>query len=117
VTIAEAAASRATLVAVLIGLAVGSLILIPSLALLFRLVLRGTFDADPQSGERALPGHDSALGDAGRAPALCLVGLAAGALTLVVGDQAWSIAVGAALLLIAGAYGFAVVARSLAAEV
>ncbi|MDX6541529.1 MAG: cytochrome bd ubiquinol oxidase subunit [Gaiellales bacterium] len=117
VTIAEAAAGRATLVAVLIGLAVGSLILIPSLALLFRLVLRGTFDAGAQSGERALPGHGSPLGDAGRAPALCLVGLAAGALTLVVGDQAWSIAVGAALLLVAGACGFAVVARSLAAEV
>jgi hypothetical protein len=42
------------------------------------------------------------------------VGLVAGALVLVVGDAAWSIAIGAGLLLVAGAFGFVVVARSLA---
>ncbi|MEX1143035.1 MAG: cytochrome d ubiquinol oxidase subunit II [Thermoleophilaceae bacterium] len=43
-TIEEAAASDATIVAVLIGFAVGLLLLVPSLAYLFRLVLTGRFD-------------------------------------------------------------------------
>jgi cytochrome d ubiquinol oxidase subunit II len=43
-TIQEAAAARPTLVAVLVGLAIGALLLIPSLGLLFALFLRGTFD-------------------------------------------------------------------------
>ena len=43
-TIDQAAASDATITAVLIGFAVGALILIPSLAYLFRLVLSGRFD-------------------------------------------------------------------------
>ena len=45
-TLDEAAASDATLAAVLIGLAVGALILVPSLVLLYRLVLRGTLDQE-----------------------------------------------------------------------
>jgi cytochrome bd ubiquinol oxidase subunit II len=47
-TIHQAAAGDATLVAVLVGVAFGALVLIPSLALLFGLVLRGRFDALPQ---------------------------------------------------------------------
>jgi cytochrome d ubiquinol oxidase subunit II len=43
-TIDEAAASDTTIAAVLIGFGVGALILIPSLAYLFRLVLSGRFD-------------------------------------------------------------------------
>jgi cytochrome d ubiquinol oxidase subunit II len=43
-TVDEAAADHATLVALLVSLAVGSLILLPALALLFGLVLRGRFD-------------------------------------------------------------------------
>jgi hypothetical protein len=45
---------------------------------------------------------------------VCLLGLVAGALVLVVGDAAWSIAIGVLLLLASGACGFVVVARSLA---
>ncbi len=44
-TIHEAAASHATLVALLISIAAGLVILVPSLVLLFGLVLRGRFDA------------------------------------------------------------------------
>jgi cytochrome bd ubiquinol oxidase subunit II len=47
-TIDEAAADDATLVAVVVGIAVGALVLVPSLTLLFGLVLRGRFDAVPQ---------------------------------------------------------------------
>jgi cytochrome d ubiquinol oxidase subunit II len=56
-SIEEAAASDATIVAVLIGFAVGLLVLLPSLAYLFRLVLTGRFDpAVPlPTGERHPP--------------------------------------------------------------
>ncbi len=43
-TVHEAAAGRSTLVAILIGVLAGSLILFPSLALLFGMLLRGAFD-------------------------------------------------------------------------
>jgi cytochrome d ubiquinol oxidase subunit II len=58
-TIAEAAASRATLVGVMIAIAAGALVLFPSLALLFRLLLGGAFDATgtdlPQPVAQAAP--------------------------------------------------------------
>jgi cytochrome bd ubiquinol oxidase subunit II len=43
-TIDEAAAGRSTLIALLVSIIVGALLLVPSLALLFGLVLRGRFD-------------------------------------------------------------------------
>jgi cytochrome d ubiquinol oxidase subunit II len=113
-TVAEAAANRATLVATLIGLGVGALILLPSLGILFRMVLGGSFSAAATPAVLAGPGHAPAVWDPGRRTALCVVGLVAGALVLMVGDAAWSIAIGAALLLAAGACGFVIVARSLA---
>lgn len=45
-TVDEAAAGRTVLLATVVGVAVGALVLIPSLALLFGLVLRGRFDED-----------------------------------------------------------------------
>ena len=45
-TLDEAAAGDATLAAVLVGLAIGALVLVPSLVLLYRLVLRGTLDQE-----------------------------------------------------------------------
>jgi cytochrome d ubiquinol oxidase subunit II len=110
-TISQAAAGRATLVATLVGLAVGSLILFPSLGILFRMVLQGTFseEAPPQ-----LPvGTERSFTDPRRRASLVVVALVIGALVLVVGDAAWSIAIGASLLLVAGACGFVLVARSL----
>jgi cytochrome bd ubiquinol oxidase subunit II len=46
-TVEQAAADDATLVALVISIAIGSVILIPSLVLLFSLVLRGRFDEPP----------------------------------------------------------------------
>jgi cytochrome d ubiquinol oxidase subunit II len=46
ISIEDAAAPRATLVAVVVSLAIGALVLVPSLALLFRLVLRGRLDKE-----------------------------------------------------------------------
>jgi cytochrome bd ubiquinol oxidase subunit II len=45
-TLDQAAAGDATLVATLVGLGIGALVLIPSLALLFRLTLRGQLDQE-----------------------------------------------------------------------
>jgi cytochrome bd ubiquinol oxidase subunit II len=47
-TVEEAAAGDATMVALLVSIAIGAAILIPSLALLFGLVLRGRFDERPE---------------------------------------------------------------------
>jgi cytochrome d ubiquinol oxidase subunit II len=54
-TLDEAAASHSTLVALLVSVAAGLVVLIPSLALLFRLVLSGRFDAPPRADTEALP--------------------------------------------------------------
>ncbi|CAN5712764.1 hypothetical protein BH24ACT25_BH24ACT25_02580 [soil metagenome] len=62
-TIEEAAAGDATLVALLIGVAAGFVILVPSLALLFGLVLRGRFDA---AAAAAAPTQRPAAASAGR---------------------------------------------------
>ncbi|MDX6568823.1 MAG: cytochrome bd ubiquinol oxidase subunit [Gaiellales bacterium] len=110
-TISQAAASRATLVATLLGLAVGSLILIPSLGILFRMVLQGTFSEE--APPRLAVGSGLAFTDPRRQASLVVVALVVGTLVLVVGDAAWSIAIGAGLLLFAGACGFVLVARSL----
>jgi cytochrome d ubiquinol oxidase subunit II len=56
ITIEDAAAPHATLVAVVVSLCFGALVLVPSLALLFRLVLRGRLDKElPPLGEGPLP--------------------------------------------------------------
>ena len=54
-TIEAAAAGDATLVATLIGLGVGLAIVLPSLFVLFRLVLRGRFDPAAEDGPHAAP--------------------------------------------------------------
>jgi cytochrome d ubiquinol oxidase subunit II len=50
-TIHDAAAGRSTIVALLVALAIGAVVLLPSLALLFSLVLRGRFDTERDSAE------------------------------------------------------------------
>jgi cytochrome d ubiquinol oxidase subunit II len=52
-TVEEAAASHSALVAVIVGVALGAVLLVPSLALLFALFLRGRFD--PHAVEPELP--------------------------------------------------------------
>lgn len=55
-SVADGAASRATLIAVLVSSGLGMLVLAPSLAYLFRLVLAGRLDKDPVPGSgRPLP--------------------------------------------------------------
>lgn len=54
-TIDQAAAGRATLLALIVSLAIGAVILVPSLALLFSLVLRGRFDEAPAASGGTAP--------------------------------------------------------------
>jgi len=70
-TVAEAAAGRPVLIATIVGVALGALILIPSLALLFRLVLHGRFD------ERAAARGSDRATLAERRPRLSLLAIAA----------------------------------------
>ena len=114
VTVTEAAAGRETLIAVLAGLAVGALILVPSLFVLFRMVLRGRFDPAAALQPAALPAYSPVL-EPGRLVFLCAVGAVAGGLMLFFFSSGWTIAIGVSLMLVFGALGFGVAARSLVA--
>jgi cytochrome d ubiquinol oxidase subunit II len=52
-TVEQAAAGRSTLIATVIGVLIGALVLFPSLAILFGLVLRGRFDEEAASAAEA----------------------------------------------------------------
>jgi cytochrome d ubiquinol oxidase subunit II len=109
-TVSQAAAGRATLVALTIAVACGAVILIPALALLYGLVLRGQLDAPDASPAPATtrppdttqapatppPGRRSALPPAPAALAAC--GLIAGSGLLVFTDMAWTHGLGVACL-------------------
>ena len=90
-TVEAAAAGDATIVALLISLAVGAIILIPSLVLLFSLVLGGRFDesvAPAPVEPPAPPGRRSPLGITAAAcivPGVPLTFLSDGGLTLAAG--------------------------------
>jgi cytochrome d ubiquinol oxidase subunit II len=98
-TVAQAAAPDATLVAVIVAVVAGAVLLFPSLALLFSLVLRGRFDdADEAVGAVApQPGggvwRASRPGLLVRAALACLV---AGLGFLNVADAGWAHAIGVA---------------------
>jgi cytochrome bd ubiquinol oxidase subunit II len=98
-TVAEAAAEDSTLVALLVGLGIGALILVPSLFVLFRLVLSGRFDPDARL---SAPRPEPAPTDAGsRSPPLSLFltfGVGA-AMLLVVATASWLRALAALAML------------------
>jgi cytochrome d ubiquinol oxidase subunit II len=118
-TISQAAAGRATLIATIVGVAVGAAVLVPSLALLYSLVLRGRLDtAGPGTGvvtgggegagvagrgERAAAQADGRI-DGRTAPsplsvAVAVASLVIGAGLLVFAGPAWAHGVGAVFLL------------------
>ena len=91
-TIDEAAAGRSTLVAVIVTAALGAVILVPSLVLLFGLTLRGRLDAH---GEEVGAGGERTRGVS--LPNLLLVAgpcLAVGAGLMIFVDSAWARIVG-----------------------
>ena len=109
-TVHEAAAGRATLVAILAGVLAGSLVLIPSLALLFRLVLRGAFDPRSRhSSAGARPRR--ALAAPGAASSRIVVTAAAVGTGLALLGGGWREPLGIATLLAAAAVGSAGLVR------
>jgi len=109
-TVHEAAAGRATLVAILVGVLAGSLVLIPSLALLFRLVLRGAFDPRPKH-HRAGAEPRRALTAPGAAWSRIVVTAAAVGTGLALLGGGWREPLGIATLLAAAAVGSAGLVR------
>jgi cytochrome bd ubiquinol oxidase subunit II len=122
-TVVQAAAGHATLVALVIAVACGSVVLVPSLALLFTLFLRGRLDTpDLHAADEATlapPGEASpgvtgtsqgttgTLGAAKRWGATAVVGLVAGTGLLVFTDAPWTHVLGVAGLLLCAVAVFA----------
>ena len=98
-TVRQAAAPDNVLALLVVVILLGGLILFPSLGLLFRLVLRGSFSAQPRA-ERPAPPASSTGGVASTLTATRLVGacFAIGAALLLLGDSAWPRAAGVAAL-------------------
>jgi cytochrome bd ubiquinol oxidase subunit II len=86
-TVQAAAAEHATLVALLVGLGVGALILIPSLLVLFKLVLAGRFDPDARVNTVPPPAPPGSSRPPGLAVPLT-VGVGA-AMLLVIATVSW----------------------------
>jgi cytochrome d ubiquinol oxidase subunit II len=98
-TIARAAAPHDTLVSVTVAVIAGGAILFPSLALLFGLLLRGSFDPDGTSVGTAGPAgiiSASRGGLAGRGAVACLI---AGIGLLTVAEAPWAHGIGVTCLL------------------
>jgi cytochrome bd ubiquinol oxidase subunit II len=113
-TIDQAAAGDSTIVAVLVCIAAGALVLVPSLTLLFRLLLRGYFDA------RAQRLDEVAESERTRPPSLlapiAIGSLAVGSVLTLVFDGGLALAVGVLGLLVFMASGFAYLAPLVAEE-
>jgi cytochrome bd ubiquinol oxidase subunit II len=103
-TVSEAAAGRTTLIATLVSVAIGAAILIPALALLFGLTLRGRFDhiAEAPQPEEA-PRRTSS---GGRLLPVAGVCLAIGVVFMVILDAGWARVIGVPALLAFVATGF-----------
>ncbi len=134
-TVSQAAADPATLTATIIGVAAGAVVLVPSLTLLYTLVLRGRLDTSGQgsgagtgTGDAAGPAaelaakapgrsrdpraRDVRTGDprARRATAFAVASLVAGAGLLIFAGPVWAAGLGALLLLACAVTVFALAA-------
>jgi cytochrome bd ubiquinol oxidase subunit II len=115
-TVDQAAAPRATLIAVIVAVAGGGIVVIPSLLVLLRLSVAGRLgdysadggSVDPRNGPVRTPGLHSAR--AGRLATACLVG---GLAFLTVAEPGWAHAIGVTMLLAAIALGLAAAAPRL----
>jgi len=96
-TVDEAAAGRPTMIATVVGVAIGAAILVPSLALLFGLVLRGRLDA-ADADEEPTRGRPR-LGERSRTWTLALGAGAIGVGLTLIFDGGLGLAVGVVALL------------------
>jgi cytochrome bd ubiquinol oxidase subunit II len=113
-TVDEAAAGDSTIVAVLICVAAGALVLVPSLILLFRLVLRGYFDVRSQQPDEDVESKRF------RAPSplapIALGSLAIGSVLTLVFESGVALVIGIIGLLVFVASGFAYLAPLVAED-
>jgi cytochrome d ubiquinol oxidase subunit II len=117
-TVRAAAAGRATLIATIVGVAVGAAVLVPSLALLYTLVLRGRLD--PVAAGASVAGAPSvaAAASGGRGVAargrpawvVAVVSLVGGVGLLIFAGPAWALGIGALLLVACAVTVFALTA-------
>jgi cytochrome d ubiquinol oxidase subunit II len=121
-TVAEAAAGRSTLIATIVGVAVGALVLVPSLAVLYSLVLRGRLDTAAAADASTAADGSAEPGGVGRrgaprasrdrlAGAFAVGTLVAGTGLLVFADPAWAHGLGAVGLIACAVTVFALAAR------
>ncbi len=100
-TLEQAAADDSTLIALLVGLGIGALILVPSLLVLFRLVLVGRFDSDAEPQPKARP-KPAVRSPARQQRPIVTLGLGLGAAALLlISTSAWLQALAALALLCA----------------
>jgi cytochrome d ubiquinol oxidase subunit II len=116
-TVRAAAAGRATLIATIIAVAAGAAVLVPSLGLLYTLVLRGRLDtaAPAAPAAPAVPAVGLVAGGGPvtggrRAWAFAVVALVAGVGLLVFAGPAWALGIGALLLVACAVTVFALTA-------
>jgi len=95
-TVGEAAAGHATLVAVVIAVAAGGLVVLPSLALLFTLLLRGDLDAAQQPAPAEVHARRARRGGRTALAAVAVATAVLGTGTLVLADSGWAHVVGVA---------------------
>ena len=114
-SVEDAAASHSALVSVIVGVALGAVFLLPSLALLFSLFLRGRFDPHtvaPEPAEVAPPRSPRIPPQLGATAAACLV--VGGTLTFFF-ETRWAHIVGVSALLAFVGLGFVALASVVAA--
>jgi cytochrome bd ubiquinol oxidase subunit II len=110
-TIQQAAAGRATLVAVLVGVAAGAFVLVPSLIVLYSLFLSGRLETGAVAGAPASAAHRAAArGPSAGLAASALASLLVGAGLVLFADSGWARAAGVAALFAFAASGFVIVA-------
>jgi cytochrome d ubiquinol oxidase subunit II len=108
-TVSEAAAPHDVIVAVLVSVAAGALVLVPSLALLFTLTLRGRLGYEGDAGGAPAPAGPVQVLSASRVGLLARVSLACLLLTLgflTLADAGWAHAIGVAALFVCVLTGF-----------
>lgn len=106
-TLSEAAAPTATLVSLLAAIAMGAVILFPSLALLFGLLIRGRFDPDRSASDG--PVGAATIGASlsqGLSARLALAGLLGTIGFLSAADAPWAHIVGIICLIACAVFGF-----------
>jgi cytochrome d ubiquinol oxidase subunit II len=108
-TVEQAAASDDTLIAVVVATLGGAVVLLPSLALLFTLTLRGSLGQTPQEAAKAAAATPITALSASRTGLLARLAIAfavVGFGCLTVANAGWAHAIGVPALLISAALGF-----------